>query len=44
MILSAEAKPYAFRFDPVKTALVLSQSACSIALQRFNNDLNGVFS
>ena len=32
MILSAEAKPYAFRFDPAKTALVLSQSAFLLAL------------
>lgn len=27
MLLSADAKPYAFRFDPAKTALLLSQFA-----------------
>ena len=27
MLLSADAKPYAFRFDPAKTALLFSQFA-----------------
>jgi hypothetical protein len=31
MILSAAAQPYAFSFDPAKTALLLSQFASMLA-------------
>jgi Isochorismatase family len=33
MLLSAGAKPYAFSFDPTKTALLLSQYTKTLALQ-----------
>lgn len=36
MILSAEARPYAFKFDPAKTALLLSQFTSMLAIQWIN--------
>ena len=34
MILSADAKPYAFNFDPAKTALLLSQYAILLLIKQ----------